>query len=277
MNAELSAVVRLDFAEVLRSRWLLFCGVVYGLLSAIFVLVGLRESNVYGFTGMGRVLLSFSHALVLLLPLLALSATGQVINRARDDGTLELLFSHPLSRRRYFLGVAAVRYLALVLPLLALLLVLALLGRLAFGQAIPWAFVARAAALSASLLLAFVGLGLLLSTTVRNQQRAVMYVLFAWAASIALLDFALIGLMLRFRLHAATLFILSALNPVQVSRMALLSSAQPELGTLGPVGFYLASQVGADVLFALGALWPALFGALTLALASRSFRRGDLV
>ena len=104
-NRELSAVARLDLAEVLRSRWLIFCGLVYGLLAAMFVLVGVRESNVLGFTGMGRVLMSFTHALLLLLPLLALTATSQLINRARDDGTLEMLFSHPLSRGRYFLGI----------------------------------------------------------------------------------------------------------------------------------------------------------------------------
>ena len=81
----------------------------YGLVAAVFVLVGMRESSVLGFTGMGRVLLSFCHALVLLLPLLALSATGQTVNRSRDDGTLELLFSHPLSRTGYFTAVTITR------------------------------------------------------------------------------------------------------------------------------------------------------------------------
>ena len=78
---EVLAMVRLELAEVLRSRWLLFCCGVYALLAAMFVLVGLRESSVFGFTGMGRVLLGFCHALVLVLPLLGLSATGQVVNR----------------------------------------------------------------------------------------------------------------------------------------------------------------------------------------------------
>ena len=71
---EITAVARLDLAEVLRSRWLVFCAVVYALLAGGFVLVGMNESTLMGFTGMGRVLLSFSHALLLLLPLLALTA-----------------------------------------------------------------------------------------------------------------------------------------------------------------------------------------------------------
>ena len=42
------AVAQLDLAEVLRSRWLLFCIVVYAVLAAVFLLVGMRESTVFG-------------------------------------------------------------------------------------------------------------------------------------------------------------------------------------------------------------------------------------
>ena len=92
------AVAQLDLAEVLRSRWLVFCVVVYAALAVVFLMVGMRESTVFGFTGTGRVLVSYVHALLVLLPLMALVATGQVVNKARDDGTLEILFSQPISR-----------------------------------------------------------------------------------------------------------------------------------------------------------------------------------
>lgn len=277
MKDEILAVARLELAEVLRSRWLLFCGAIYGVLAAVFVLVGLRESSVLGFTGMGRVLLSFCHALVLLLPLLALSATGPVVNRARDDGTLELLFSHPVSRDSYFIAVTGVRFLALLLPLWALLLSMALLGQLAFGQPLPWAFLLRTAAVSGALLWAFVGLGLLISCRVRNPGKATMYVLLCWALGVALLDFGLIGLMLQLRLSAPATFLLAALNPVESARLALLAAAEPELATLGPVGFFLSGRVGSGGLLFAGLLWPTLLGMGLWALAARGFRRGDLV
>jgi ABC-2 type transport system permease protein len=108
-RAELAAVARLDLGEVLRSRWLVACLVLYALLGGVFVLVGLRESNVMGFTGVGRVLFSLSHALVLFLPLLALLATVQSVNRARDDGSLEVFLSHPIGRGAFLTGVALVR------------------------------------------------------------------------------------------------------------------------------------------------------------------------
>src|SRR5262249_13044573 len=98
-----------------------------------------------------------------------------------------------------------------------------------------------------------------------------------WAASVALVDLGLIGAMLRWRLPARLVFVLAAANPVEAARMALLSGADAELASLGPVGLYLAVHVGPGALFVLGTAWPALVGAVAFAVALRAFRRGDLV
>lgn len=275
-RAELAAVVRLDLGEVLRSRWLWSCLFVYGALAAAFVLVGLRESSVLGFTGIGRVLFSLCHALVLLLPLLALLATVQAVNRARDDGSLELFLSHPIGRGAYLAGVTVVRLGALALPLVAVMLLLAVAASLR-GQAIPWAFFARAVAVCVALLAAYVGIGLAVSVTVRHPARAMTLVFLIWMASTALLDFAGIALLLQWRLPAQAVFALAAANPVEAARLALLSAAEPSLATLGPVGFYLANRVGARALLGLGLAWPLAVGALTWAFGWARFRRGDLV
>ncbi|MBK9035787.1 MAG: ABC transporter permease subunit [Myxococcales bacterium] len=271
------AVARLDLAEVLRSRWLLFCAGAYLLLATVFVLVGLRESTVMGFTGMGRVLLSLCHALLLILPLLALTALGPVIGRARDDGSLELLFSQPLRRSAWFIGVSLTRYAVLVVPLVVLMVGLAAYGQLALDQDVPWAFLTRALVVSAALLAAFAGIGLAISTVVRNPARVTTYIVLAWALSVALLDFGLIGVLLRWRLNPHAVFTLAAINPVQDARMALLSGLEPDLTTLGPVGFYLANKIGPAALYLLGVVWPAAVGVGSWTFAYASFRRSDLV
>ena len=276
-HQQVLAAARLDLAEVLRSRWLVFCAGTYLLLAVVFVLVGLRESTVMGFTGMGRVLMSLCNALLLLLPLLALTALGPLIGRARDDGSFELLFSQPLSRSAWFLGVSLTRYAVLVLPLVVLMLGLALYGQLALGQAVPWGFLVRALVVSASLLAAFAGVGLAISTVVRNPARVTTYVVLTWALAVALLDFGLIGVLLRWRLDARAVFTLAALNPVQDARMALLSGLEPELSNLGPVGFYLANRIGGSALYALGVAWPAAVGAGAWLYAFVRFRTSDLV
>ena len=274
--AELAAVLRLDAGELRRSRWLWLCLLLYGVLAAGFVLVGLRESSVLGFTGIGRVLFSLCHALVLVLPLLALLATVQAVNRAREDGSLELLLSHPIGRGAFLIGVTAVRLAALVVPLVLVMGALGVAAALQ-GQAVPWRFLARAVAVCAALLAAYVGIGLAVSVRVRNPARAMTVVFLIWAASVALLDLAGIGLLLQWRLPAHGVFALAAANPVQAARLALLSAAEPTLATLGPVGFYLANRVGAQALLALGLAWPLAVGAGAWALGWAGFRRGDLV
>ena len=272
---QILASARLDLAEVMRSRWLVFCLAVYAVLAGVLVLVGLRESTLLGFTGMGRVLLGFSHALVLVLPLLALTATGQVVGRARDDGSLELLLSQPIRRSAWLLGVTLVRLAVLLVPLVLVVGAMALYGQ-ARGQIIPWGFVGRVVAVSASLLWCFVGIGIAISVLVRNQARAITYVILAWALGIALLDVGLVGLMLRWQLDPHAVFTLAALNPVQDARLALLSGLDRDLGTLGPVGFYLTTHIGDRAVYALGIAWPALLGTLAWLSALATFRRSDI-
>jgi ABC-2 type transport system permease protein len=272
----IGALARLELADVRGSRWLAVCAGLYAVLAASFVLIGLRESEVVGFTGMTRVLGSLAHALVVLLPLLALAGTGLVVNRAREGGALELLLSHPFTRGEYIVAVTLVRFGALLVPLLVLLPGLALAGGVA-DRTLPWAFLVRTLAVSATLIWAFVGIGLAISTAVREPARAIVYVLAAWALGVALLDFGLIGAMLQWRLRPEAVFALAALNPVESARLALLAGADGSLETLGPVGVFLVRQVGAGGLFAAGVIWPAAVGTLAWLLAWRRLNRMDVV
>jgi len=254
-----------------------FCLVVHTILAGTFVLVGMRESGVVGFTGMGRALMSWSHVLLFLLPLLALSATGQVVNGARDDGSLELLLSNPVSRTGYFVGTTLVRFVALCVPLLVAMPAMGLFGALAFGQQVPWDFLLRGVVVSVALLGCFTAVGMLVSTLVRSQAKALMLTLLLWALSAALIDFALVGVMLQWELPPSAVFALAAINPVQCARLALLSGAQPELSTFGPVGFFLANRIGSGGLLALGIVWPLLLGLTAWVWSLGAFRRRDLL
>ncbi len=274
---EVLASARLDLGDVMRSRWLPLSSGVYAVLAAGLVIVGMRESTVMGFSGMGRVMLSFAHVLLVVLPLLAVSATAQVVTRAREDGTIELLFSQPLSRASYLASITLVRYLVLLLPLVALLVLMALLGKLVFHESVPFAMLARTIAVGASLLWAFVGVGMLISVRTRNAAKAIVLGLVAWALAVAVLDLGIVGVLLNARLPPHLVFALAGANPVQAARLALLSGIEPDLGTLGPVGFYLYHQLGSGGLLGYGLAWPFVVGTISWLLASRSFGRGDLV
>jgi ABC-2 type transport system permease protein len=273
----LAAVARLDFAAIRRSRWIWFCLATYSVLAIVLVMASSRESAILGFTGSSRVLLSFSHALLLALPLIALTATAPVIQRAREDGSLELLLSQPLSPATWFIATFAVRYLALLAPLAIAMVGIGAWGQLAYGDPIPWSFVARALAISASLLLAFAGIGACISAYVRDPARVITYLVVAWALGVALLDFGVIGVLLRWRIDAQAVFALAIANPVEAARLALLGHLEPDLGTYGPVGFYLANRIGTGALFAIGIAWPAVVGVVTASVAFLRFRRSDRV
>lgn len=273
----LNAIVRLDWAEVRRSRWLYAFLALNLLLACSFISIGMRESAVLGFTGMGRVMTSVVHALLLLLPLLALMLGGQAIARGRDDGSLELLFGHPIGRGAYFSAVSAVRYAALLVPFAALMGLLALSGWILFEEPVSWMDLFRESVVCSGLLWAFTGFGFAVSVLVRNPARALIYLILIWVAGVALLDFALIGMMLEWGLAPQAIFLLAALNPVEAARMALLSTADPTLANLGPVGFYLINRIGAGWLFAIGAGWPFISGTLAWVYARQQFLTKDLV
>jgi ABC-2 type transport system permease protein len=187
------------------------------------------------------------------------------------------LFSQPLSPTAWFVAVSVVRYAALIVPLVVVMVALGLYGQVVMGQVIPWPFLGRALAVSAALLAAFVGIGLAIATRVRHPARVITYVILTWALAVALLDVGLIGVLLKWRIDARAVFTLAAANPVQDARMALLSGLEPDLANLGPVGFYLAHTIGGTALYVLGVAWPAVVGLTAWSYALFSFRRTDLV
>jgi ABC-2 type transport system permease protein len=271
-----AALFRLEVADALRSRWVIFTAVAYALVFGAFVWLGLRESSVLGFTGLSRVVLNASNAVVIVLPLVSLVATHQSVVRARSTGFFELLLAQPVRRDDWLAATVAARLLVIVGPLVVLLLATLVVGVLSGERALA-PLVARCLLVVTSLSVGFVGVGVLVSSAARSTERATVYALVAWLGAAVLHDFGLIGVLLRWRLSPPAVFALAALNPVESSRIAILSGIDPELSVLGPVGFWLANTLGSQWGLAVGVVWPALVGAVALFVARLNLRRRDLV
>ena len=123
---------------------------------------------------------------------------------------------------------------------------------------------------------AFIGIGFWISSASRTAERATVLALLAWVAASALHDFALIGVLLRFKLPPQIVFALAAANPVEAARIAVLSGVDPELSALGPVGFWLANTLGPRLALGVGVAWPALLGTFFLHRAMRRLTASDL-
>ncbi len=267
---DLVACARLDLSDALRSRWFLLCGAVYVALVLVFLVAGQHESALFGFTGIDRALFAFTHALLAVLPMLALLATGQLVTRAREEGMLELILGHGASRGAWLASVGVVRVLVLFAPLAVLVA-----GAALWAPVVPWSFVGRTLAVAGGLIVAFVGLGLAVSTFARSGARALVAVLLVWALCVALLDLGVIGLLLRGPMPPQVTLVLAAANPVQAARLGLLAGISDELAALGPVGFYVATRVGPNVMLVAGLAWPGVVGLLAFAAALRRFCKGD--
>ncbi len=66
---------RLDVAESLRARWFLLYSVVFGGLVALLMIFGLTESQVMGFTGLTRLLMTYIQLSMAILPIFILIST----------------------------------------------------------------------------------------------------------------------------------------------------------------------------------------------------------
>ncbi len=269
--------LRLELADARRSRWALFTAALYVSLAGAFVWLGLRESTVLGFTGLTRVLLNLANALLLLTPLLALVATHGAVVRARTSGFCELMLTQPVRRSSWFLAVLAARLLVLVGPL-ALVLSGCLLAGLTVAPEDGLAMVAfKGLSICASLVFAFVGLGLFISTCVKTPERALVWAVVLFVVTAALHDVLLITVLLRTSLPPQVVFVLSMVNPGEAARVGLLTSVDPELSVLGPVGFWVANALGERLALALAVAWPSLVGALAAGAALLRVRRLDLI
>lgn len=272
------ALFRLELSEAMRSRWLAFTVAVYGLVFSGFVWFGLRESRVLGFTGLSRVVLNVANAVVLAVPLVALVATSQTIVRARQSGFFELVLSQPVRRDDWLLSVIASRFLVVVGPLVVLLLGALVGGSLGSSRDVALApMVARSLVVTVALSWAFLGIGFWISARARTPERAMVLAMMAWLFAAALHDFALVGVLLRFRLAPEVVFGLAAANPVEAARIAILGAVDPDLSVLGPVGFWLAHRLGPSLGLLVGAGWPALLGTFAMWRARRNLVTADLV
>jgi ABC-type transport system involved in multi-copper enzyme maturation permease subunit len=272
----MTALARLEVAGVLRARLLVASAGASALLVLLFVVLAARESSVVVFTGFGRVLTGLGLAALLLVPLLSLFATVLSVVAARQQGVLEWYLSHPVSRDAVFWSMWWPRALAAGGPLLAAVAGIGVASAV-FGAPVPLAALLQLAAILVGQVACFAAIGAWLSVTAPSLEQALLRGIGVWMACTALLDFALIGAMLRWQIPPHAVFALSALNPVQAGRLGLLSGADPDLGVLGPVGTWLTTTLGptGTLTYALG--WPILAAGLALFAARRAFVRRDLL
>jgi Cu-processing system permease protein len=236
-------VARKEIRDSLRNRWFLFYTVAFIVLSLGLSYMSQVGTGMSGFAGFGPTAASLINLVILIVPLMALTAGAGSLAGERERGTLTYLLSQPVTRVEVLVG----KYIGLATALLATL-------ALGFGTSAgviaargggdPLSYL-KIVVLAFSLALAMLSVGTLVSVMCKKASTATGAAIFLWLALVFLGDLGLMGSTIAFKLQVADLFQLSLLNPMQVFKMAAIGSINVSLDVLGPAGLYAINTYGA--------------------------------
>lgn len=239
----MGALIAKEFGEAARSRWLAGFVGAFCLLAAGLAVVG-SSGSTFGGQGFGRTTAALLNLVLLIVPLMGLTAGGLSLAGEKERGTMEFLLSLPLRPRQIFwaklAGSAAALAAALGLAFGLVGVGLALRGGLGHAGIFAVCF-------AATLLLAAVclSLGLLISTRSRKVAGAVGLALLVWLGLVLGGDLGLLGTSLAVRLPPEALLASAWLNPLSLYRLLAIDAASANLDMLGPAGNCAHDVLGA--------------------------------
>jgi len=234
---------RREFRDALASKWFALYTLAFAVLAVGVSFLSLSGVGSHGFAGFGRTAAGLLNLIMLVVPLMALTAGAGSIAGERERGTLLYLLAQPVSRTQVLLG----KYLGLAAALLCSL-------GIGFGVSagvLAWraggvgvgAFAMLVAA-TALLALAMLSAGVLLSVVSRRTAVATGLALFTWLFLVFVSDLGLMAGSLVFKLRVQEVFGLAALNPLQAFKMGVIVAMNASLDVLGPVGAYASQTLG---------------------------------
>lgn len=267
----LATFARREFRDAIASRWFLLYTVAFTVLAVGVSFLSLSGVGSHGFAGFGRTAAGLLNLIMLVVPLMALTAGAGAIAGERERGTLIYLLAQPVSRTQVILGKYAGLATALVCSLCIGFGVSA--GVLAWRTGgVGIASYAMLVAFTALLALAMLSVGVLISVVSRRSAVATGIALFVWLALVFVSDLGLMASSILFRLRVQEIFGLAILNPMQSFKMAVIVNMNASLDVLGPVGAYASFTLGRALPWILAAT-VAAWAVLPLALATILFAR----
>jgi ABC-2 type transport system permease protein len=270
-----SATFRLEIAEALRSRWFaVYAAVFFGLIGVLLVF-GLTESRVLGFTGLSRTLVTYIQLTMAILPIFILISTVRSLAGDREAGVFEYVLGLPVGIGAWYSGRFVGRFVLAASPVVAALIAAVVYG-VVRGVKVPWLELGFDIGLVMVMILAFVGLGFLISALSRSVDTAQTIAFILWIGLVLALDLVLLGALIRGRLAIEGVVAIAMLNPLQVFRTGSMLLFDPQLVLLGPTAFTVFDVFGRVGFMVWSFVYPATLGLLTAGLGFLVFRRGDL-
>ncbi len=260
-----------ELRDAVRSRWFVLYTLAFAVLGLGISYVAAVGAGGAGLSGFGRTTAGLINLVLLVVPLMALTAGAGTIASDRERGMLPYLLAQPISRTEVLLGkyvgLAAALLACLCLGLGACAAILAWKGEATRPASMLWL-----AGLSFALALGMLSLGMLISSVARRASVAVGVAIFLWLTLVFVTDLGLMAGAMALKLRIEELFALSLINPLQVFKMWSLHAVDATLDVLGPAGLYASEEFGPKLHFIFGGVLTA-WVVVPLAVAAAVFSR----
>ncbi len=276
MNKTFIQVLKNDIKQNLRSKSFWIYSLLLGSFVGVMFATGITESQVVGFVGLSRLMITFMQVSMVILPIYVLISTVRSVVGDRENGVLEYYLSLPISFSSYYWGKFLSRFFVIYVPVFVAFLGAALWG-LVVNLDVPWDLFTLYSALLAMMVFFFLGLSMFLSTVSKSQEMALSTAFIIWLFLVAFMDILLIGMMLKMRINPEAVIIASLFNPLQVFRTGSLILFDPKLTVLGAVSYYILDTVSRTTFIIFSLAYPFILGLLFSIFGCRYFKNHDVV
>jgi Cu-processing system permease protein len=235
-----------EVRDGLRNRWVVAITFLLAVFALTLAFLGAAPTGLVKVAPLTVTIVSLSSLTIFLLPLIALLLSYDAIVGDIDRGTMALLLTYPVARWQVllgkFVGHAAILAFATIVGYGAAGVAVALTGG---GDEEAWRGFASLIGTSVLLGGAFIAIGYLVSTSVRDRGMAGGIAIGIWLLFVLIYDMALLGVLVADQgrnLTAPVLSWLLLLNPADVFRLFNLSGTAGVSHFSGMAG--LADQAG---------------------------------
>ncbi len=232
-----------ELREAVVSRWFILYTIAFAALGLAVSYISAAGSGGIGLSGFGRTTAGLINLVLLVVPLMALTAGAGTIASDRERGMLPYVLAQPVSRCEVllgkYIGLAGALMACVCLGLGACAVILAWKGQATGPESFLWI-----AGLTLGLALGMLSVGVLISTLASKSSVAVGTAVFLWLTLVFVSDLGLMAGTLALKLRIEVLFGLSLVNPLQVFKMWSLHAIDATLDVLGPAGLYASEEYG---------------------------------
>lgn len=228
---QIATLARLEYRLSIRNRWAFALTALFGLLAGL--VVGFGGSGP-GVVRIDAVIVSLASLATYLIPLAALVYGFDTIVGAEESGWLDIVFALPVPRSRVVVGA----YLGRAVTLTgATAIGFGLGGVVLFvrATAVTWSLYATVLLGAVALALAFLAVGVLVSTIAVEKTHALGLALLVWVWFVFGHDLVALGLVAGIELPASALSALVLANPVDIFRVLVLAGIDSTGGGMAAV------------------------------------------